>query len=418
MKKRTVILCIFISALFGSQTVFAQDGAILLITPVESGIQQGRVLLDSDTNEGQESQLIQTTTSDVDQEGTVIPSSESSGDGDPDQPVVTGQLYNGPEEVGGESEDIGAPVPETTGIDNEDIGITDDNKDEPSEDSQSGSQVAPSQTKVIILAPSADDDASTHDPSITILESLVSIGIDEDDFGFISGEQVYVRAGFVKLGDIKGESSDEPSTKGNVEAIYKVEEGEASKKPKEIVVVGSKDVDKSSPKLFEALCSGLNATCEPEGAVTPETLEDFAQRTVNTFQSVNEIRMDDTKIEMEGTQPFKLFGVFSMRMKQTAIVSIEPDSFGRVKVKFPWYRFLGRATVSRDQLKTYFETGISTTQVSKWEVAELDAAKSESTARPSETITFNFSEVKAQILQTMSNTLAQYHESDYNFIQR
>jgi len=394
------LIIILIFAFFGSQVAFAQYDSALQLVLTETEVQQGRVILDSDVNENEEDQLILTTDPNI------------AGDGDPDQPIISGQVYNGSDEVGGESEDIGAPVPETTGINKEDIGIADDGV-------ESDSQISPSQTKVIILAPSADDDASTHDPDITILETLTSIGIDDDDFGFISGEQVYVRAGFVKLGDIKGESSDESSTGGNAETTWKVEEGEAKKKLREIVVVGSKSTaDKATPKLLEALCSGLNATCEPQGAVTPETSEDFAQRTVNTFESVNEIRMDDTKIEMEGTQPFKLFGFFPMRMKQTIVVSLEPDSFGRVKVQFAWYRFLGRKDVQRDDLRDNLEKGISTTQFSKWEAVELDAGQADPSDVPTEQVTFNFSEVKAQILQTMSNTLGQYNESDLNLINR
>jgi len=179
-----------------------------------------------------------------------------------------------------------------------------------------------------------------------------------------------------------------------------------------------KPLTKPHQKLLEALCKGLNATCEPQGAVTPETLEDYAQRTVNSFGSVNEIRMDDTKIEMDGMQPFRLFGFIPMQIKQTLVVSVNPDSFGRVKVQFPWYRFLGRGDIKGEELRINLQESMSTTQVSKWEVAEFDAAKPDPTSVPTETVTFNFSEVKAQMLQAMSTVLVSYNESDLNFISR
>jgi hypothetical protein len=380
-------------------SVFAQSGAtfqaqssqsIGATTTESAALQQGRVLLDSDTNETKES---------------------TSADGDPDQPFISGQLYSSSTEMN-KADLVEGVMPEPTGIEHEDIGITDDN--DTNGDSESGSQTSPSQTKVIILAPSAEDNSNTHDPGITLLENLASLGIDDDEFGFISQEKVYVHSGYLILSDIKGESLDEEQ-KGNIEITWKVEEGKASK-PKEIVVVGSKTADKASPKLLEAVCKGQFATCEPQGAVTPDTLKDFAQRTVNSFASVNEIRMDDSKIEMDGMQPFKLFGLIPMNIKQTISVSVDTDSFARVKVKFPWYSFLGSSTVQQNELQDNLEKGIVATQASKWKAVELDATKFETV--PTEQVIFNFSEVKARILQTMSNTLGQYNESDIHFISR
>jgi hypothetical protein len=408
--------------LVGAPNLQAQNAYLDLTSDTQSdsagsSVQQGRVMLDSDSSEvGGDGEDLGAPTQE--QSGYVDPKTgliiENIGDtSDPDRPITTGDV----------------PEPKPTGIEHEDIGVTDnDNNDDGTSDADSsawirvkqpwvgkdtpaGSQGAPSQTRVILLAPSAED----HDPGITIMENLAARGIDDDEFGFVSGGQVYVRSGYLKMDGIKGESSDS-SSGGNAETTWKVEEGEAAKKPKEIVVVGSKSIDKASPKILEATCQGLNATCQPQDAVTPETLADFAERTVNSFDSVNEIRMDDAKVEVDSAQDFRLFGFIPMRLKQTVSVSVEPDDFGRVKVKFPWYHVLGRKTVRPHDLQTGLETGVSAAQFSKWEAAELDAANDETQEKMVDSFTFNFHEVRAQLLQAVSHALAQYNESDLNFL--
>lgn len=307
-------------------------------------------------------------------------------------------------------------APETKGTETEDIGII------RVDDSASGSvppgtETAPSQIKVLLLSPSEEGDVITREADSANQSKAEKA---EDDFGFISGGAVYVRAGYVKLGDIKGESSDTASGEGGSAGLAWTvdEEGDSeAKKPKEIVVVGSKAADSSTPKLFEAVCEGQFATCEPQGATTPDHLIDFAQRTVSTYESVNEVRIDDTKIEMVDTQPFKLLGFIPTSLEQTVSVSVESDSFGRVKVKFPWYHVLGRKTVRPHDLVASMEESINTMEVSSWKVADFDAVKS-SEDRPTETYALNFNEIKAQTLQTMSNVSKSYNESDFNFVSR
>jgi hypothetical protein len=281
--------------------------------------------------------------------------------------------------------------------------------------------------KVIILS-------ATEVQDLDSVDETTAIGIDDDDFGFVASGQAYVHSGYLKIDDIKGESSD--SAGGNAETTWKVEEGEKASKPKEIVVVGSKTTDKATPKLLEASCGGTHVVCEPKNAVTPDGLTDFALRTVNSFESVNEIIMDDTQVEVKGNQPFKLFGFIPMNLKQTVSVSLDQDSFGRVKVKFPWYSFFGRKTVRSHDLMTDLEQGIMDTQFSKWKLMDFDGTQSDPGTgpageeimadetqgttgdRPTENITFNFNEVKAQLLDTISQTLVQYNESDLNFLNR
>jgi hypothetical protein len=425
--------------------IFAAQNSYLNLTgetqadSSDNSVQQGRVMLDSDSNEvGGDGENIGTPS--TEQTGYVDPKTgliiENIGDtGDPDQPIITGSVPNDTTEMNkADLTEVQASPPQAnTGIEHDDIGITSDNNKGTEGTSPADNQVAPSQIKVLILAPSAKDNSSTHDPGITILESLAALGIDDDDFGFVSNGEVYVRSGYLKIGDIKGESSDAAGIGGDGDII--LTGGYSGKKPKEIVVVGSKTTDKSSPKLLEAVCDGVQATCVPQDAVTPERLTDYAQRTVNTYDSIKEIRLDDSKVEMQAFLPFKLFGFIPMRLKQTMSVSVTSDSFGRVKVKFPWYHSLGRKTVRPHDLMANLETGVATAQFSKWEVADIDASKDDSTSGPAgeeimadetgqaddiptENVTFNFSEVKAQLLQTMSNLIVQYQESDLNFIQR
>lgn len=281
-----------------------------------------------------------------------------------------------------------------------------------------GSQVASSQPKVLIVAPAAS-------------------GMDESgEFWFEVNQIMYTRGGYVKLGDIKGNSSPYETEGGNAETTWKVEKGEkaAGKKAREIVVVGSKASDKASPKLQEANCNGTEFVCKPENAVTPDGLTDYAARVANSFESVKEVKMSDTAVEVLGTQPFKLFWFIPMTIDHTTEVSTDPVSFGRVKVSYPWYHFLGIKTVQADDIQTVVDGAA----ISSWKVTEMDGksenmeqeqqvrddtedseqAETDGGTVQTEIISMNLSEASAQILHTVTSYIAQYNESDLEFLRR
>ena len=266
--------------------------------------------------------------------------------GDPDRPVITSPVYN----------------PDDPDTDQNNI---------------SGSQTAPSQTKVLILAPTADEQSTEQ---------------NNTDL-FISNGQQYLRGGFLKLGDIKGESKDTSGKKGgNVEVAWKIEEGEKGSKPKEIVVVGSKVKDLNASLLTLTNCSGGRLVCNASQVRTQTDLEEYLTRSVNEGGGLNEIRLDDTRMELATNQPVRLFGFIPVNIKQRVEIATDAENLGRVKVKFPWWHVLSRKSIGPQELQNMIEDEISNAEISIWQTEQGDV--------PTENITLNFAEIKAVLHDT------------------
>jgi type VI protein secretion system component Hcp len=311
----------------------------------------------------------------------------TSADGDPDQPIITGTVPNtestqnnetslefvtnraqsSPSEVGGDSEDIGAPSADTS-----------------------------TSFSVEREMKESGEKAGTED---------INIGVGE-----LEKPPTSSRSGFMKLGDIKGESSDS-SKKGNIEYTWKVEERGKAEKPKEIVVVGSKNTDKSSPKLTLANCDGTHFVCEPSDVETEDDLLEYAERHVNEG-SVRKIKFDDSRLSVEYSQPVSLFGFIKINMKETTSVNLGEDEFGRVKVKFPWWHVLTKKTNSINDSEERVREAISNLDM-KWDNVDnksgLDilvlSTTSESDDRPTEEVAFYFNKIKASFLNTIISTI-------------
>ena len=266
---------------------------------------------------------------------------EMQGDtgGDPDQPVVTGEVRN---------TDDGGGAMHMTGVEPDEI----DNK--------------------------MMDDTAMHEMGHALQlvpKSTTTTAI----------------SGYIKIGDIKGESTDEAKKGGNIDYGWKVEEGSKDAAPsKEIVANGGTTTDPDTLRLQTRDCDDPSATCEPEQATTQDRLRDYTERTANTFEQIREIRVNDEAITMQGIQPFKLFGFIPMHITSTVETSMNPDTFARVKVKFPWYSFLGSGANAD-------ETASSTEQA----IADLEFP-TEPTSAPTEQVSLNFEKIKAHIIEVMS----------------
>jgi hypothetical protein len=326
-------------------------------------------------------------------------SSADTMDGDPDRPVITGEVSN----TKNEEEPVAPRGTETT-----DIGI-------------SGAK-------------------ATQKPS-------QARGTETTDIGFVSDDKTYVRAGFMKLGDIKGESDDsgsasrsgylkiddirgesnDSSARGNAETTWKVEKGEKSaRKPKEIVVVGSKVAeDKASVKLTLATCDGANFVCKSSDVQNDDDLLEFAERHLNEG-GVNEIRFEDRSFSIRYSRPASLFGFIPINLKQTAEVAVNDNEFGRVKVRFPWWSFMVKKSVLSGETGVELQKAITSTPLSKWEAIDFDASSggdgessvdlvklnpqpdppsSTGDEIPVEEVTLNFAEVKASFLDTLMSII-------------
>lgn len=149
---------------------------------------------------------------------------------------------------------------------------------------------------------------------------------------------------FLEIGDIKGESNNKSIEvdSGTEEATpenNKTEKKLESKKLKEIVIVGS--------KVKEVIESGdvqvrgwdpkkKEVTIKPEDVEEAKDLLDFIGATVISDENIEKIAISPEKIEMEYSQPAKLFGLIPMSLTAKVVLSEKE----KLKVKFPWYSFL------------------------------------------------------------------------------
>lgn len=165
---------------------------------------------------------------------------------------------------------------------------------------------------------------------------------NESDYDFIfraiSDEDSTARAAFMKLGDIKGESTDSSATK-----------------PKEIVVVGSK-VRGWDPATKEAVLGIAPQT--PDDVKTDEDLAFYGARIIAETSGQPGIAEWEEIILVGGTvsvkikQPGRFLGFIPLGLPSTLEVSQGSESEGRLKVKLPWYRLFFGGTSSEADFST------------------------------------------------------------------
>lgn len=173
-------------------------------------------------------------------------------------------------------------------------------------------------------------------------------------------------------------SGTKPS--GNVEFSWKVEEGEAdvgggdgdiiitggysgkAKKPKEIVVVGSK-VRGWDAKTKEEIVGAAKPVDEVRNI--PDAIA-FAAKILDENGHFNELRMDDSNASVDYEHGLRLLGFWRTTMRAETTVTFgdgvqgDTDELGRIKVQFPWWHVFGRKTVRpADILSAYSEAANS-----------------------------------------------------------
>jgi len=216
-------------------------------------------------------------------------------------------------------------------------------------------------------------------------------GIEHEDIGIVSSE------------DDENSGDDDSGSIGFGDSINGRMPGDSgndteAKKPKEIVVVGSKAVEKTDSgvvikgsKIKENYADTdhkdwieiLSTSVSDE-----EDLELYALATAATDENVEEIAINFGEIKMDYKQPAKLFGIINIEYTTTVVFDgeeIYPDEYGRVKVKFPWYRVFTKN--QGDELKTELESGLS----------EIDSE--------------NYLERQQEAIQTMSNIMKTKHDT-------
>lgn len=218
---------------------------------------------------------------------------------------------------------------------------------------------------------------------------------------------------YIKFGDIKGESdqmalsvdtstistsSGLVSKSGNVEFEWKVEEGESTKKPKEIIVVGSQ-VRGWDVKTKEEII-GV-APSSPSMVTTDEDLALFVTAGALKTEVVEDVSLNYKKIKISAAVPAKLFGFIPSTIATTLIVERDAanDAYGRVKVQFPWWHVLTTKLVSEKTIQSLYNE------------EEQRAGSVIATA------TQNTQGELARQFQTLSNIMKTMHDTAKNAIQ-
>jgi len=331
-------------------------------------------------------------------------------DGDPDQPIITGNVSNessietnlGEEQTPSDAESL--PLSAPTGIEPEDTGIT--GSDEQRQYNESDLEFIQRLQEGANIVPDKDhkgeiDILSTSDPLPEKKKGNVEYtwkveegekageGSDEKIATMNKGDLIEsitsnsdggLRSVFVKFDDIQGESADDA---GETKA----------KKPKEIVVVGSKVRDESVLQL-------VLPTDDPEYPLDSffdifvdldedddTDLQLYAVAAAQKDEKIKLITLGEEEVSVTYTVTIHLFGFIPVETSQITTVRLgdggrgagsDTDELGRVKVQLPWWHVFGRKTVRLQDIMSAVEE-------------ELDD-------RLTENVTFSFTKIKAQAL--------------------
>lgn len=235
-----------------------------------------------------------------------------------------------------------------------------------------------------------------------------------------------LRAAFIKIGDIKGEAADNAAPEGDGTEAQ-------TSKPKEIVVVGSKVRDEDIPfpiqwggtgsenaapdSFFDIwIDAGEDRNAAPdsffdiftdlgEDRSAPDSFfdifvdvtgEDVALQAISVAQAnenVEEVQVLENEVKVTYDEPMRLLGFIPLQGTRTVVVDTsDPSRDGRVKVQFPWWRFLATTQTDAESLSEAIETELDATIP----VVPVDD-------RPTEEVAFYYNKIQAQTLQTISN---------------
>jgi len=85
-----------------------------------------------------------------------------------------------------------------------------------------------------------------------------------------------------------------------------------------------------------------------------QELENFAKGVLVHDENIKSINLEEESTKVEYRMPAKLFGIFNSSHK----VSVEADKQSRIKVKFPWFSFLFKKSVSAKELEADVKTAL------------------------------------------------------------
>jgi hypothetical protein len=225
---------------------------------------------------------------------------------------------------------------------------------------------------------------------------------DEIDVSLTGDSEQAAAGGYIKIGDIKGESTDDTEEKkGNVEYEWKVEEGESAVAGEgEIMIMGAtvRGWDEAQKAAIRSqVKSAVNVS-------TRADLEVFAQAIALQNEAISEIEVEADEVAVSRVRTGKLFGFIPVEAQERIAVSTELDSLGRVKIKLPWWRFLAKldeASAAQAGIEQALEAAIGGIEIG----AQVSTGAQADTV-PTENVSLNFEEVKAKILLAIAASVS------------
>lgn len=346
-----------------------------------SGQQQGRAVLDSDSSEASGSVDMFIKIEDIDD--------ESGDEGDPDQPIVTGNV-TGEGDAEDPTLDVVVQPTDIKGTETEDIGVIDSNID-------TGVEAASGFMKIGDIKGESGDSAQGAD----------IFGDSDSD-----GDGLTDEAGLRDDAD-----TAQAMNKADLIESLSSSSGTAAKKPKEIVVVGSKvrDLDE------DALATLGSDVIDPTDVRSEDDLRQFVVQSVLLDENIVDTKVLPEEVVLSYEQPIRLFGFIPMAITQTTSVNVsDPEAEGRIKVQMPWWHVFAKKLVPAEDVIAALEEELG--QIDPPSL-ELDAGPEDTTPAdhvPTEDFAFNYEKVQlqSQTLQTMSNVSKMLHDTAMAIIRK
>jgi len=228
-------------------------------------------------------------------------------EGDPDRPLVTGNLYNSKNDS-------------SKGFVESSYKVEEGGKGDNPDDEKTGmAQETYELTKIAVDVKESDKEIYPDEYGAAVKEKTAIKGKKILENAFPDDTQTWDKA-TPNLFKLSGKGEHIPGV---------------SVKPKEILVVGSK-IRLELKELYETTDGKHGKWSDIDSYVSIETQEELASFAVAIAlndRNVEEIAINYGKIKMSYSQPAKLFGFINVDYTAEAIV----DKEGRVKVKFPFW---------------------------------------------------------------------------------
>jgi len=228
-----------------------------------------------------------------------------------------------------------------------------------------------------------------------------------------SSESTSTRASFVKFGDIKGESSDSESSKGNVETELKVGKGEKGPSSGNTTLSTNENIPSVAVQAVEVRVwdpekkkEFLERVMEHAEIQSEQDLENFATGVLLQDERIEHISFNFQKIKFEYNSRARFLGLFEVPLRQRIEVTFGDlpaeasaqaggEQSARVEVRFPWYHILMKKGVQSEELEAALE-------------AELRTIGDDSQINQTD---LEFLRERAQTLQIISNVSKMIHDT-------